>query len=138
VNTAPVQRTRMDQRDVSPAATRRILIPVVVGAAAVAFTIPLLISPEAMPRPDPLTVATLLGLLAVSCVVGLVAAAWVWGEAAIARRRGRTDLAVFVTVYAFGGAVVGMLLVALLPREMGANASPRRSGRWSSRQPSWS
>ena len=116
MNTAPVQRTRMDQRDVSPAATRRILIPVVVGAAAVAFTIPLLISPEAMPRPDPLTVATLLGLLAVSCVVGLVAAAWVWGEAAIARRRGRTDLAVFVTVYAFGGAVVGMLLVALLPR----------------------
>ena len=116
MNTAPVQRTRMDQRDVSPAATRRILIPVVVGAAAVAFTIPLLISPEAMPRPDPLTVATLLGLLAVSCVVGLVVAAWVWGEAAIARRRGRTDLAVFVTVYAFGGAVVGMLLVALLPR----------------------
>ncbi|MGA0011267.1 MAG: hypothetical protein ACO3ID_10895 [Candidatus Nanopelagicales bacterium] len=116
MNTAPVQRTRMDQRDVSPAATRRILIPVVVGAAAVAFTIPLLISPEAMPRPDPLTVATLLGLLAVSCVVGLVAAAWVWGEAAIARRRGRTDVAVFVIVYALGGAVVGMLLVALLPR----------------------
>ena len=114
--TAPVKRTRMGQRDVSAAATRRVLIPVVIGATAVAFTIPLLISPEAMPRPDPLTVATLLGLIAVSLVAGLVAAAWVWGEAAIARQRGRTDLVVFVIVYALGGAVVGMLLVVLLPR----------------------
>lgn len=108
-------RQRFTSRDVSVATTRRIMLPVFIGGTAVAFIIPLLISPEAMPRPEPLTVDTLTGLLAVSLVVGLLTAGWVWAEAAIARVRGHTDLVVFVIVYAIGGALVGMVMVYGLP-----------------------
>ncbi len=108
-------RERFTTRDVSVAATRQVLLPVLLGATAVAFLIPLLLSPEAMPRPDPLTVEALAGLFAVSLTAGLIAALWVWAEAAIARWRGRTNLAVFVIIYAVGGAVVGLALFYLLP-----------------------
>jgi signal transduction histidine kinase len=108
-------RERFASRDVSQSTTRRILLPVWLGATAVAFMIPLLLPPEAMLRPNPLTVDALVGLLAVSVVAGLIAMSWVWAEASIARLAGRTDLQVFVIFYAVGGAVVGLVLVSLLP-----------------------
>ena len=111
----PSLRQRFASRDVSVATTRSILVPVLVGGTAVAFIIPLLISPEAMPRPEPLTITTLTGLLAVSLVVGFLTAAWVWAEAALARARGHTDLVMFVGVYAVGGALVGVVMVYSLP-----------------------
>jgi hypothetical protein len=114
IGTSPL-RERFTSRDVSVVATRRVLVPVCLGATAIAFLIPLLLSPEAMPRPDPLTVEALVGLFAVSLTAGLIAASWVWAEAAIARWWGQTDLAVFVSIYAVGGAVVGLVLFCLLP-----------------------
>ncbi len=114
MGTSPL-RERFTSRDVSVAATRRVLLPVWLGATAVAFLIPLLLSPEAMPRPDPLTVEALAGLFAVSLTAGLITASWVWAEAAISRWWGKTDLMVFVIIYAVGGAVVGLVLFYLLP-----------------------
>jgi signal transduction histidine kinase len=112
---APPLRQRFASRDVSLATVRSIMVPVLVGGTAVAFIIPLLISPEAMPRPEPLTITTLMGLLAVSLVVGFFTAAWVWLEAALGRARGHTDLVIFVGVYAIGGALVGVVMVICLP-----------------------
>lgn len=113
-NTSP-RREWFATRDVSPATTLHIMLPVLIGASVVAFIIPLLISPEAMPRPEPFTVTTAIGLLGVSLAVGLLAAAWVWTEAALARARGHTDLVLFVGMYAIGGGLAGVVMVIGLP-----------------------
>jgi hypothetical protein len=111
----PSLRERFVYRDVSESATRRVLLPVWLGATAVVLVVTPISSPAAIEQPNPLTLDALVGLLAVSLVAGLIAMLWVWAEAALARLVGRTDLLVFVIAYAVGGAVVGLVLVHLLP-----------------------
>ncbi|MEX1210490.1 MAG: hypothetical protein WEA35_06400 [Candidatus Nanopelagicales bacterium] len=74
----PSLSERLAVRDVSIASTRRLIPPVVLGSTAVLFIIPLLVSPQAMVRPAPLTWGDLVALLLVALLAGSITGAWVW------------------------------------------------------------
>jgi len=122
--TVPPLADRLATRDLSRSTTRRLAASVSLAATALLFILLFLMSPSSLQRPVPLTGAAVVGLLGICLVGGLITGACMWGEATLARNIHTVSPIRFVTIYAFGGALVGGTLELLLPLAGFVSVSP--------------
>ena len=120
----PSWEERLASRDVSAAPSRRAALIVAMVSTLVLFVLLTILSPGSIEPPDPVTAATVMFLLGVCLVGGLLIGGWVWLDAAISRRRGGLSLVSFVLFYAAGGALLGLVLQALIPITGYASTAP--------------
>jgi len=120
----PSWEERLASRDVSAVPSRRAALIVAMVSTLVLFVLLTILSPGSIKPPDPVTAATVMSLLGVCLVGGLLIGGWVWLDAAISRRRGGLSLVSFVLFYAAGGALLGLVLQALIPITGYASTAP--------------